>query len=147
MTVPLAHVQSPQWKVWSSHHTLEVTKCKCRQSGQVVSLGHERCRIRTHSRCALPDPEDTLLCTLERVTVAKRTGYLGINEVFLLSLSTKLQIDFNILRAIFSYLPPTHMISKSLLLGLSSRPWSSVGPLTCRSWETLAMHSIEIFRA
>lgn len=39
------------------------------------------------------------------------------------------------------------MIDKSLLLGLSSRPRSSVGPLTCRSWETLAMCSIEIFRA
>lgn len=73
-----------------------------------MSLGHERCRIRTYSRCALPDPEDTLLCTLERVTVAKRTGYLGIGEVFLLSLSTKLQIDFNILRAIFIFIPTAY---------------------------------------
>lgn len=40
--------------------------------------------------------------------MAKRTGYLGIGEVFIQSLSTKLQIDFNILRAIFILIPTTY---------------------------------------
>ena len=40
--------------------------------------------------------------------MAKRTGYLGIGEVFIWSYSTKLQIYFNILRAIFILIPTAY---------------------------------------
>lgn len=122
------------------------------RGGRLSAEVGQRCGVETHSQCVSCSARKTLhsLGTLERVTMAKVIGCLGLGEAFIWRHSTKLEVYFKYSQGhiFFSYLPHRHTIDKSLLLTPNPRPRSDVGPLkTCGCWDGLAACSVEIFRA